>query len=227
MGVLNEKRCNDITISNTNCNYFVHSQNPSCSLCPYNIYKFVNQFRRDLSFEQVSGDFIACSKKIIQPSDIILSKIPKGIENAYGIHLRKSDKVYDGCDVRHQNTINEFTLIIDKCLDDVEYIIINENEPTFLIVSEDDEWKKEIHRRITDISCKNDKPMKILHIDYTNENNYSNYNSILDMFCLSKCKEIFQGVKYSTFSILSSLLGENKLRNYSNLTTCHDTCLHR
>jgi hypothetical protein len=45
------------------------------------------------------------------------------------------------------------------------------------------------------------------------------------MFCLSKCKEILQGVKYSTFSILASLLGNNKLRNYSKYTNSYDVCL--
>jgi hypothetical protein len=35
------------------------------------------------------------------------------------------------------------------------------------------------------------------------------------MFCLSKCKTILQGVKYSTFSILASILGNEKLNNYS------------
>lgn len=45
------------------------------------------------------------------------------------------------------------------------------------------------------------------------------------MFCLSKCKEILQGVKYSTFSILASLLGNNKLRNYSKYTDSFDICL--
>jgi hypothetical protein len=65
----------------------------------------------------------------------------------------------------------------------------------------------------------------MLQIDYTNENNYSNYRSVLDMFCLSKCKEILQGVKYSTFSLLASLLGNLKLRNYSHYTESYDFCL--
>ena len=43
--------------------------------------------------------------------------------------------------------------------------------------------------------------------------------------CLSKCKEILQGVKYSTFSILASLLGNNKMRNYSNYIDSNDVCL--
>ena len=45
------------------------------------------------------------------------------------------------------------------------------------------------------------------------------------MFCLSKCKEILQGVKYSTFSILASILGNGKLRNYSNYTNSYNICL--
>jgi L-rhamnose mutarotase len=45
------------------------------------------------------------------------------------------------------------------------------------------------------------------------------------MFCLSKCKEILQGVKYSTFSILASLLGNNKIRNYSKYINTDDVCL--
>ena len=45
------------------------------------------------------------------------------------------------------------------------------------------------------------------------------------MFCLSKCKEILQGVKYSTFSILSSILGNGKLRNYAHFTNTYNICL--
>jgi len=44
------------------------------------------------------------------------------------------------------------------------------------------------------------------------------------MFLLSKCKEILQGVKYSTFSILASLLGNGKLRNYANHIDSNSIC---
>lgn len=59
--------------------------------------------------------------------------------------------------------------------------------------------EKEIHDNIINISKNNNKIIKIIELDYNNENNYSNYIGVLDMFCLSKCKEILQGVKYSTF----------------------------
>ena len=52
-----------------------------------------------------------------------------------------------------------------------------------------------------------------------------NSNSVLDMFCLSKCKLILQGVKYSSFSMIASILGARKLVNYSHLLESRDICL--
>jgi len=217
---------NEITISDSNdkCNFYVNYGGSSIMFCPYRVYEFIKQFLDEITFEQISNDFIEYSKIIIQPSEIILSKIPNNIEKAYGIHLRKSDKVNNMGDPRHENSISEFEIIINKLLDDVKNIIISEEEPTFLIVSEDNNWKLEIQNCITNISINKNKQIKIIDIDYDNKDNYSNYNSILDMFCLSKCKEILQGVKYSSFSILASLLGNNKIRNYSKYTDSCDIC---
>jgi hypothetical protein len=216
---------NEITISDDKCNFYVNSLACSVSLCPYKVYIFIKQFLDEITFKQISNDFVEYSKKIIQPSEIILSKIPNNIEKAYGIHLRKSDKINDYCDMKHVNTMNEFEIITNKLLDDVKYIIMTEEDPTFLIVSEENNWRKNICDIIIDFSNKNNKQIKILDIDYDNNNNYCNYNSVLDMFCLSKCKEILQGVKYSTFSILASLLGNKKLRNYSEYTNYYNICL--
>jgi len=216
---------NEITISDDKCNFYVKSGNPSSTLCPYKVYEFIKQFLHEITFEQISNDFVEYSKTKIQPSDIILSKIPNNIEKAYGIHLRISDKLNNTGDIRHENNISEFEIITNKLLEDVKNIIISEDEPTFLIVSEDNNWKLEIKNIITNISKNNNKQIKILDIDYDNKDNYFNYNSILDMFCLSKCKEILQGVKYSTFSMLASLLGNNKIRNYSKYTDSYDICL--
>lgn len=218
---------NDIHLSEDNCPFYVKSFNASSSLCPYKVYEFIKHFIPELTFEQISNDFAESSKKIIKPSEIILSKIPKNIENAYGIHLKKSDKVHNTGDIRHENSINEFEIITNKLLEDVENILLLEEEPTFLIVSEDNSWKEEIRNRILNISKTHDKPIHIIEIeeDTHNQQNYDNYNSVLDMFCLSRCKEILQGVKYSTFSILASLLGTNKMRNYSKYTNTCNVCL--
>jgi len=216
---------NDIIISNNKYDFYVNSPNPSSSLCPYKVYEFIKHFLPEITFEQISNDFVIYSKKIISPSEIILSNIPNGIENAYGIHLRKTDKVNNYGDIRHENLTDEFEIITNKLLEDVKNIIINETDVKFVIVSEDTNWKLEITNIINNISHYTNKHITILDIVYDNKNNYSNYNSVLDMFCLSKCKTILQGVKYSTFSILASILGNNKIRNYSNHLNSYNCCL--
>jgi hypothetical protein len=214
-----------ITNNWNQCRYYVRSPNPSASLCPYKVYTFLKTFLPEITFEEISQCYNLYSKEIIKPSEIILSKIPNNIENAYGIHLRKSDKVGKNVNIIHENLIDEFSIITNQLLFTVKDIIVAEDDPTFIIVSEDDEWKNEIKEIIQNIAIKKNKVIQILEIDYTNENNFANYKSVLDMFCLSKCKEILQGVKYSTFSILASILGNCKLRNYSNYLDSNNLCL--
>lgn len=209
---------NEVTIADNDCDFNINYHAPSCSFCPYKVYEFVNKFIEDITFERITNDYVEYSKKIIQPSEIILSKIPNNIEKAYGIHLRKTDKCNDNGNLAHENTLSEFEIITKKLLEDVECIIISEEEPTFLIVSEDNNWKIEITNIIKNISSKTNKQIKIIDVAYDDKSDYFNHDAVLDMFCLSKCKEILQGVKYSTFSVLASLLGNNNLRNYSNYT---------
>jgi len=216
---------NDIILTGNPSNYYIHSPHASSSLCPYKVYEFLKQILPKITFKQVSDLFKLSAKKIIQPSDIIASKIPSGAENAYGIHLRKSDKVNNEGDSRHENSIDEFNIITKKLLLNIEEIILNEDEPKFIVVSEDNNWKIEITNKINTIALNHNKCIKILEIDYTNENNYQNFNSVLDMFCLSKCKTILQGVKYSTFSMLSAILGNYKLINYSYHLPNDNICL--
>jgi hypothetical protein len=215
----------DKTIMNGKTAYFhVHTPNPASSLSPYKVYQFVKQFLPDITFEKVSSLYNLHIKDIIKPSERILSKIPKGIENAYGIHLRKSDRI-STLYPDHMTSSSEFDIITKKLLDDINTIIMSNNTPTFLIVSEDNSWKNEMKNKIQSVVGR--KSIKILEVDYSNPNKYSNYKSILDLWCLSKCKTILQGVKYSSFSILASLLGNGKIINYSKyLQTNHISLIY-
>ena len=212
---------NNIIISN-NSSYLINIPNPSTSLCPFRVYEIIHKVLPEFTFKQISDDFLLFSKEIIQPSNIIASNIPKGIEHAYGIHLRRSDKVSYNADIRHENLIDEFESITQHLLQDVEKIILCESA-SFCIVSEDPEWKEAFTQHIRTISEKHNKPVTFVKIEYEN-NHFSNYASVLDLFCLSKCKEILQGVKYSTFSIIASILGNHTLRNYSPYTNSHEKC---
>jgi hypothetical protein len=204
----------DLAFTDKECKYSMYSHSPSSSLSPYKVYDFLKHYLPELTFEQISNDFAHYAKIIIKPTDIILSDIPEDIENTYGIHLRKTDKVVSRAYLTHESTLSEFDILINNLLDDITNIIKQEREPKFLLVSEDDAWKQEFKEKLNTIANNHQVEIKIIEIDYKN-NDYANYKSVLDMFSLSKCKEILQGVKYSTFSMLAALLGNVKLRNYS------------
>jgi len=203
-----------INFIKNSCDFYIESPNPSVSLCPYKVYEFLKTIRPDIDFLEISNNYIKYAKEIINPSIEIINNIPINAEKAYGIHLRKTDKIRPSSN-GHENTITEFDIILSKLLDNIVLIIDNEEEPVFLIVSEDKAWKEEITNKIKSIGLSKSKHVEFLTIDYTTQNNYDNFSSILDMFALAKCKEIIQGVKYSSFSILASIIGNGKIRNFA------------
>ena len=193
---------------------------------PIKIYNFLKKNGLNISFEQLSNDYIRYAKEIFKPSSVILNNIPKGLEDVYGIHLRKSDRINDSDDYRHTTLNKEFLLIIENMLNDVKGIIDTESNPKFLIVSEDNEWKKEISNIILEYANKNNKRIELVNINYEIGIYYFNYEAVLDFFCLSRCKEILMGIKYSSFSIMAAIIGNNKLRNYFNYDKeNYDNCL--
>lgn len=186
---------------------------------PIKVYDFLIKNNINVSFEQISNDYIHYGKEIFKPSQIIIDKIPDGLNDVYGIHLRKSDKiVYNRTrSYIEAPTEQEFQIIMDDLLKDVMNIIDTENNPKFLIVSEDNDWKMHISQKILNYANENNKKIELVKLDYTNENNYINYESILDFFCLSKCKEILMGNKSTGFSYAPSIIGgKNKIRTYCN-----------
>jgi hypothetical protein len=201
---------NDLIFDNDFDLIFRYKEPPSFS--PIKVFNFLKKNGINISFEQLSNDYVRCAKQIFKPSPVILNNIPQGLEDVYGIHLRKSD--------------NDTNLIIENMLNDVKRIIDTENNPKFLIVSEDNEWKLEISNIILEYANKNNKRIELVNINYEIGIYYFNYEAVLDFFCLSRCKEILMGVKYSSFSIMAAIIGNNKLRNYFNYDKeNYDNCL--
>jgi hypothetical protein len=192
----------------------------STDMSPYLLYKCLHNLH---DFKYISAKYNECANNL-KPSLYITNDIPSDIDGSYGIHLRKTDKVSDTPHLYHENTTSEFDLIITKLIEDLTYIIMNELEPKFVIVSEDEEWKIMFIEILENISAKKSKHINILKIDYDKDkiNEYIGYKSVLDMFCLSKCKKIFQGVKVSTFSTISALIGNVPIINYSHYLTNYD-----
>jgi len=210
--------------NNNNCSYYIKSY-PSLALCPPRVYEYLKKFKSEITYQQISQEYIDYAKEIIKPSSIILDAIPEGINNAYGIHLRASDQLNE--DLKEtclgKTSSKQFENTKNKILDDVREIIKNEENPSFFVISEVFQWRDYVKDKIREIAIEYNKNINLINLDYNN--NYHNYNSVLEFFCLSKCKEIFQGSNYSTFSMIASILGTQKLRNYSIHFNNNEKCI--
>jgi hypothetical protein len=194
-----------------------HNPDIITSITPYMIYQKLKNEGIDVTFLEVSNMFLKFAKNI-QPSYDISKYIPVGIEKSYGIHLRKTDKVLKSPDVRHETSYNEHDILINKVKMFIEDVIVKEENPKFFIASEDNENKKQFVDLINNKARSQNKLVKILTIEENIPENITskhNFNTILDLFCLSKCKSIVQGIKYSAFSVVASLMGNEKIINFS------------
>ena len=208
------------------CKYYIKTGNASSSSSPYNIYKFIKNFDKDITFEEIIDNYCKYAKEIIKPSKIIQDNIPENLNNTYALHLRKTDKVNNKVhDMRHLSTIEEFKIMSSALFNDACNIILTEDNPSFLITSDENNWKEYFKNELLNFAKNNNKTIDFINVNYDYSNTYDNYNAILDLFCLSKCKKIFQDVKYSTFSIIASIIGNNQIINYSHLSEVHKYCL--
>jgi len=203
-----------ITNNKKNIEYYYHS----ISYSPVNINKNLDEF----SLEYISNIYSKLGENI-QPSEYIESLIPDGLNNSYGIHLRRTDKIKSNTeyDIKKNayfhiwsNSIDEYNYIIDKTKEYILNIIKNNTNDSFFVCSEDKEYKLYFQNWIIE----NGGKIIVINEELLNENENEQILPILEMFCLSRCKEIIQGVKYSSYSITAALIGKyKKITNFLDI----------
>jgi hypothetical protein len=125
-------------------------------------------------------------------------------------------------------TPDENSFLLNKVKIIIEEMIEIEDNISFFISSEDNEHKQQFIDSINKIANNKNKTINLITIPENipeDIRSKMNYDSILDMFCLSKCKSIIQGVKYSAFSVIASLLGNEKLINLSHCLDNNELCI--
>lgn len=198
----------NIIINNeNNIEYYFHA----ISYSPVNINKNLDKF----SLEYISEIYNKIAENI-QPSKYIESLIPNGLNNSYGIHLRRSDKIKsnDEYDIKKKsylhiwsNSIDEYNYIINKTKEYILNIIKKNNNELFFVCSEDKEYKLYFQNWI----IQNGGNIIRINEELLTENHKNEQIlPILELFCLSRCKEIIQGIKYSSYSITAALIGKHK-----------------
>lgn len=178
----------------------------SASLSPAKVFTYLRNF----TFEHIIERF-RTHAKYIRPSEFVCTCIPDGIENAYGIHLRMTDKIiHDGGNHTIENSSVEYDKMFTEMFNHITHIVHSEENPVFFIGSEDVNYKNEIKQKIYSLNTK----VKFIEHQNLPETQLNGFDAVLDMFTLSRCKCILQNVKYSTFSIAAAMIGGIKLLNF-------------
>lgn len=176
----------------------------SMTLSPLSLVRYTN-----IPIEQILKQFKQFAVKI-RPSAMIQNCLPSQLFNCYGIHLRKTDKVSHSN--THQCNRLEFDNIIAKLQEYISNKLKEEQDASFFIASEDIQWKTYFTQWVQSQGGK----IIELNIDAQVASKHPGFYAIADLFALSKCKEIIQGVKHSSFSLTAALINPNgKLINFA------------
>jgi hypothetical protein len=192
----------------------LYSRNTGASLSVLKLHELTHA-----PVEDIIKVFKETAINLVKPSELITFK--EELSKCIGIHLRRTDKIKnktDKIDRRHETSLDEYSQILERLKECVKALIQNsdKHEIWYFICSEDKPFKEQFINDISRITYELKKQPKFYIPDYPN---LPGAEAVVDMFSLSKCTCILQGIKYSTFSILANMIGDNILYNFGN----HDT----
>jgi hypothetical protein len=197
---------------------FIDNINQSATLSPFNIH--VHREKTDIN--KTVKDFIESAQKI-KVSEKIEKHIFKDLENYIGIHLRRTDKIKQelhGSNALHETSTKQYENLMKNLLNKIKEDIRSSESDKFYVVSDDIEYKKIFVEKILDIAKTENKEIKV-HItsqDDLPENTLKLMGAyeLYELFSLSKCKKIYQGIKYSTYSLFAALKSQVPIVNFSD-----------
>lgn len=182
----------------------------------FSIPKIYQELKYKYSLEYITKKYIETAE-LIKPCKYIDNLIPEDIQKCYGIHLRRSDKIRSENEFQEKkstnrhiwyNSLSEYEKVIENIKCYILDIIKKDINRHFFICSEDIEYKNKFKEWIINNGG------KLIDIKIPSHENNDQISAISDLFCLSKCKLIIQGIKYSSFSMIASLIGNKKIINF-------------
>jgi hypothetical protein len=156
--------------------------------------------------EQISQEDVTRTYKKISAStqfDLGDARVPVGIEECIGLHIRVGDKINmhdtQNPDYHIKYTVDEFQKMQMNAF---QYLVqkIQSGESRFYVCSDDDKVKHFFVDHLRQFGAKEvvvNEPSGDVTLD-----------CMLDMWCLSRCKQICMLSKVSTFSFAAALIGD-------------------
>lgn len=191
----------------------IHNIYPSVTFAPLPVWKWLGGGNNSISFDQLL-DYYKESGMSIQPSPSLALQIPKDMGEYIAIHLRRTDKLYadEGITHPHATSTKEYDDIMRRMTEYIELLIAS-REYNFFVLSDDAAYKEEF------ITWLESKSVNVLSFPRTGVCDPD--FDIFEWFCMSRCKMILQGIKYSTFSMSASLINNVPLKNFSEFHVRH------
>lgn len=197
---------------------FINNISPGVSLSPYNIA----MHHEETNIYDTIKDYIELAQKI-KVSDIIGKHISKDLEEYTGIHLRRTDKIktqLHGLHARHETSTKQYDYLINNLMDILRYDILSSTTNKFYVTSEDMEYKDLFIKQIQEIAAEENREVEVrttsrsdLPVDVLA---YDGAYELYELFSLLRCKKIYQGIKYSTYSMFASLKSQIPIVNFSD-----------
>lgn len=171
--------------------------------------------KHQVSMQTLVDDYINYARDAIRTSSAVERSIPNDLCDAIGIHLRRTDKIVEEGDFRHETHYDEYEIIIKRMKMFLEQTVkyTNEKKMKFFVCSEDKAYKESFITWLNATCNRYGIDAVFLHPNI--ETTKRGATAVVDMFCLSRCKLVCQGIKYSTFSMIACIIGNVPLYNFA------------
>lgn len=204
----------EINTPTSTAHIVVHNQNQCVSLSPVHVFSVLKKVLPDITFEEMAQKYISIAQSI-KPSHILEPYVPD-LSDYVCIHLRRTDKLNNGGDMRHETNWLEYEKIMNRLIVHVSKLISEGEHLKFYVISDDLQYKQVFIETIRDIAKLSNKEVSVYQTskDDLQLQDYEGAYDVLEFFAMCKCKMILQPIKYSTFSVMAAMISQAPLINF-------------
>lgn len=184
---------------------------------PYFLMKFLRAHDMNPVPKALVDQYIKWAQLIDFHPDIKASA-PPGIEKCIAIHLRRTDKLNNSGDMVHETNMREYEMIMSRMKAYIDQLVTTEPTAWFYVISDDAKYKETFVSEmiakypsiVVTTTMETDLPDYVRRMDGA--------YSILEFYCLTRCRMILQGIKMSTFSTCAALISQAPLVSFMDYT---------
>lgn len=192
----------------------VHFPNPSMSSSPRRLLQWLCQNCPSLNIglEDIFNLYheVAAS---IRPGDALIPYLTP-YENMIGFHVRIQDKINEHVFMHDVFVnVNDYLATLPEILLSIKQLTLDTSASIYVCGDKRVICSDHVSK-LKELGVNDERFVNIPPLPEQFCCEYAGADAVRDMFLLSKCTTIVQNMNYSTFSLLSSLIGKKPLKNF-------------